>query len=490
MARLDRILALSPLVGVIFLAALLPGSGPAGASAKNSKSEAGPRAVAHRAGGARIQGRQGPQPVLSRIGISSSEPTIGVAHNGHVFTSAFQTNTRVEVVRSKDRGKSWEIVSPTLPNGRNAQLLSLDPYTYVDTPPGDSDISRVFTIDLTVACSYLSFTDDSGESWITNPLVCGRPVNDHQTLFGGPPVHSPTVGHPNIIYYCWNDVASSSCQKSLDGGLTFTITGSPAFLGYNPDGGDGVEDADGLCGGLHGHGHVGPDGTVYLPRGYCGQPWLSFSKDEGATWTNVQVAKNGISTHEAGVVADKAGNLYYTYTGRDRLPYLAISRDGGSTWKKPLMIGAPGVNEANLPSIAFGAKGKIAIAYMGTTNSPGMPFPNEGQECTAIGACPDPPEYSKTTWNGYVTITANALDKRPVFYSASINNPKDPFIRGSCGPGRCKAVFDFIDVTIDREGVAWSAWVDGCVAICITTGPTSSGSDGVVGRLAGGPRLR
>ena len=484
-ALLRRSTAITLVLGLILAGLFSAAQTKAQASGKSDGS--GGRAVAHRAGGKVIRSpavtRKAPDPALYRIGHNSSEPTLGVGHDGTVFTSAFQTNTRVEVVRSKNRGKSWDVVSPTLPNGRNAQLLSLDPYTWVDLPPNDKDISRVFTIDLTVACSYLSFSDDAGESWITNPLVCGRPVNDHQTLFGGPPVNSPTVGWPNILYYCWNDVLTSSCQKSLDGGIAWTVTGAPAFLGPSVENGDN-------CGGLHGHGHVGPDGTVYLPRGYCGQPFLSISRDEGATWTNVQIAKNGIATHEAGVVADKFGNVYYTWTGRDRRPYLAVSRNGGEKWSKPLMIGAPGVNEANLPSIAIGGKGKVAIAYMGTTNSPGMPFPNEGGECTAIGACPEPEEYKGTTWNGYVTITANALDKDPVFYSSSVNDPKDPLIRGTCGPGRCKAVFDFIDVTIDRDGVAWSAWVDGCIAVCTGSGPSNIGSDGVVGRLRGGPSLR
>ncbi|HEU4480606.1 MAG TPA: sialidase family protein, partial [Actinomycetota bacterium] len=304
----------------------------------------------------------------------------------------------------------------------------------------------------------------------TNPLVCGRPVNDHHTLFGGPPVSSPTVGYPNILYYCWNDVATSSCQKSLDGGLTFTATGTPAFPGADPD-------AGGFCGGLHGHGFVGPDGTVYIPKGHCGQPWLSYSKDEGRTWTRVQVAKNGVADHESGVVADGKGNVYFTYTGRDRLPYLVVSKNGGKKWSKPMMIGAPGLKEANLPSIAMGGTGKVAIAYMGSANSPGQPWDERTDA-----------DYDKTTWNGYMTVTNNALAKSPTFYTSTVNNTKDPLIRGRCGPGRCGAVYDFIDITIDRNGVAWSAFVDGCIAVCTTTG-SNLGSDGIVGRLVGGPRL-
>lgn len=479
MNRMRSSVASAALIVISTAALFLPGF-PADAGPKDSDGS-GPKATAHTAGG-RVLGSSGaPVPKLFRLGIDSSEPTLGITQDGKVFTSAIQTNTRVEVLRSMNRGKSWEIVSPRLA-GRNAQLLSFDPYTYVDLPRSDQDLSRVFTIDLTVACSYLSYSDDAGDSWFTNPLVCGRPVNDHQTLFGGPPVSSPTIGYPNIIYYCWNDVATSSCQKSLDGGITFTATGSPAFPGVDAEHG-GTD----FCGGLHGHGFVDDSGTVYIPRGYCGQPWLAISKDEGRTWERIQVAKGGITGHEAGVVADGKGNIYYTYVGRDRLPYLVISTNGGKKWTKPMMIGAPGVNEANLPSIALGGKGKVAIAYMGTTNGPGAPFPDSG-ECTAIGACPEPEEYEKTTWNGYITITADALSANPTFYSASVNDPKDPLIRGTCGPGRCKAVYDFIDVMIDRQGTTWGAFVDGCMLACLTS-TVNTGSEGLIARLDGGPRM-
>jgi hypothetical protein len=449
----------------------------------------GGKAVAHYPGGAKAPSAQknAPSAQLSRINIDGTvlngvEPTLGLTKNGDVFYTAFQTNTRIEVAHSADNGKTWDLRSPKIGN-RNVHGLSFDPYIYVD-PRTD----RIFNIDLTVACSYLSFSDDKGKSWITNPLACGRPVNDHQTLFAGPPVQSPTVGYDRIVYYCWNDVGSSSCSKSLDGGLTFSPTGSPAYPGVDPDaGGQGSN----FCGGLHAHGYVGNDGTVYLPKGHCGQPWLSISKDEGRTWKRVQVANNGTSTHEAGVATDKKGNIYYAWLGRDRLPYLSISRNEGETWSKPEMIGAPGVKEANLPGLDVGDPGKIAMVYMGSENSPFRPAKNDNHgECTAVGSCQEN-DYKKTTWNGYMTISANALDKKPVFYSGTVNNKKDPLIRDNCGPGRCRAVFDFIDIVISRDGTAWGAFVDGCISICATPGSTTNlGSEAVVGRLVGGPKLR
>jgi hypothetical protein len=473
MTSARRPLAIAALIAVLALA-LSSVAVPQATATSKGADPGGGKAVAHYQGARVIKDpaitRNAPISKQSRIGIPSAEPTVGSTRSGAVFTSAIQSITRVEVVRSTDAGKSWEVVSPKLPNGRNAQLLSVDPYTYVDNPK-DRDFSRLFTIDLTVACAYLSYSDDDGENWVTNPLVCGRPVNDHQTLFGGPPVSSATTGYPNILYYCWNDVASSSCQKSIDGGLVWTATGSPAFPGADPA-------AGGFCGGLHGHGYADSKGNVYIPKGHCGQPWLAISRDEGRTWERHQVADNGAADHEAGVAVDKKGNIYYTYIGKaDRLPYLVVSKNGGEKWSKPMMIGAPGVNEANIPSLDVGGVGKVAVAYMGTENSPGQPFPND--------------KYNNTTWNGYTVVTGNALANNPVFYSGTVNAKRDPINRGRCGPGRCNhVIFDFIDVIIDLEGRVWSAWVDACNAMCVTTGPSNLGNEGIVGRFVGGPNMK
>ena len=496
--RLGRLKTWMPVLLVLaasLSATTLPPSAVAG------QDGSGGRAVAHRADGIRVPGVHGPDARLHRIfvdkaPIQAGEPTLGVTNEGNVFYTAIQSNTRVEIVRSGNEGQSWEIVSPKFPGGRNAQLLSFDPYVWVDDAEG---VDRIFTIDLTVACAYLSYSDDEGESWTTNPLACGRPVNDHQTLFSGPPALSPALVYPHIVYYCWNDVATSSCTKSLDGGVAFAPTGSPAFPGYDPEAQDpGVntedpKDQPAQCGGLHGHGHVGVDGTVYLPKGHCGQPWLAISRDEGATWTTVRVAKNGVAHHEASVATDRKGNIYYVYSAKDRLVYLVISKDGGETWTKPMMVGAPGVNETNLPSLDVGGVGRVAIAYMGTENSPGKPFPvNPGTttnpDCfVAQLPCPPQPEYKKTTWNGYITVTKNALAEDPLFYSTTVNDKADPLKRHECGPGRCGLdILDFIDITIAPDGQVWSSWVDACILACAEkNGEQDSGSDAIVGRLVG-----
>ncbi|MDP8927945.1 MAG: glycoside hydrolase, partial [Actinomycetota bacterium] len=358
----------------------------------------GGSAVVHKSGARKIsaKGRKVPDAKLYRTGYAAGEPTLGIDKEGTVYFTTINllspannpgAKNDPDVLKSADEGKSWENVSPKL-GPLNAHQVSLDPYIWLDRPTG-----RIFNIDLTVACSLLSYSDDGGKSWVTNPLACGQPVNDHQTLFGGPPVSSPTIGYPHILYYCWNDIASSSCSKSLDGGLTFHRTGAPAYPGVDPAAGS---QGAGFCGGLHGHGYVGPDGTVYLPKGHCGAPMLSISKDEGKTWTRVRVADITIEQHEASVAADKKGNLYYLFIRKeDRMPYLVISKDGGETWAKPIMVGAPGLTQANLPTLDMSSPGKVAVAYLGSTYAPRGPvFP-----------CSSHPDYAMTTWNGYITMT-------------------------------------------------------------------------------------
>jgi hypothetical protein len=440
---------------------------------------AGARAVAHHANGQVIAGNhKGPSPRYFDLGLTAGEPTIGTTNEGNVFYVAL-AGLGPTIMRSDDGGK-WTDMSPKLPNGQNVHRVSLDPYIYVDETEG---VDRIFTIDLTVACSYMSFSDDEGESWITNPLACGKPVNDHQTLFAGPPASSLTINYPNVVYYCWNDIATSSCSKSIDGGLTFRPTGFPAYPGVK------TENLQ-QCGGLHGHGHVGPEGNVYLPRDYCGQPWLAISKDEGTTWTNVQVATNGAPPgSDPSVATDRNGNIYYLYTAKNRLPYLSISRDEGATWSKPLMVGSPGVTEANLVTLdSSSAPGKIAFSYYGSENSP---FPRCKMKC-------EDKDYAKVTWNAYMATSVSALDKNPVFYSTTVNDKSDPMKRKFCGfpPGnqgsnRCDtSVYDFIDIEIGPDGRVWGAYVDACRMVCVgKKGLQDDGNQAVVGTLVGGPGL-
>ncbi|MCU1673022.1 MAG: hemagglutinin protein [Frankiales bacterium] len=436
------------------------------AATGGSTASAGERtATAHRAGAKSAPAAKAPVVKESRLGHGAGEPTLGITRDGAVYvtassgcvTSCAGSEESLEtvapggraVLATRDGGKSWQDVGPGAA-GISPHAVSLDPYLYVDTT---GDGQRIFDVDLNLACAELSYTDDGGKQWITNPIACGEPVNDHQTLFTGPPVTSPTIGYPKVVYYCFNHPAVTKCNKSLNGGLTFITTTD--VLG--PD-----------CGGLNGHGVTDAKGVIYLPLGSCGEPTLAISRDEGASWSMVRTstlkADNG---GDPSVGVDSKGNLYYLFVDTERLPRLTTSKDGGRTWSAPLNVAAPGVKAVNLATLDVGAPGKVAIAYYGTTS-----------------------EERSAFWNGYLAEGVGVLSGKPLFYSASVNNPRNPLKSKGCGPGRCGRVLDFIDVEIGPDGTPWAAYVDACAALCEKTGEESiHDNEGLVGRLVGGPRL-
>jgi hypothetical protein len=462
-----------------------PLSVPVGLTSSDMPTEAGSTMpgggiITHFRGGRRANRIDGGGGRMIYTGTAAFEPTLGIDKKGNIFYQGKDPSGlgfSPMVVVSRDDGRSWDEVTPTL------HTHTIDPFLYLDEETG-----RAFSADLTLPCTTISHSDDVGQSWTTSEACM---LADHQNVFAGPPVSSPTVGYPNVVYLCAIDLAASlapaetSCLKSLDGGLVWVRTGMPAYT---------IDPARGkFCDGATGHGFVDAEGTVYLPRGWCGQPYLAISRDEGANWERIQVADTGMAgpiqgvcaavctetfDHEAAVAVDDEGNIYYFWMGRNRLPYLAVSRDEGKSFTKPIMVGPPGLKEAWGPTLDIGATGKIALAYLGSTNAPGGESP--------IGRGPAYTE--EVTWNGYITTTVNALSKKPRFFTTSLNPFSDPIGRGECSPVRCGAQGDFIEVVIDPDGRPWTSMVDACPAPGKVCG--STGGPGFVGTVDGGPKLR
>ena len=425
---------------------------------------------------------------LHDVGEDGPEPTLGVTSDGSIYFQALE-----KTMKSSDHGATWTQVSTTL-----SSPTTLDPMLWVD-PVTD----RVFSNQLYLACSYLSYSDDGGATWISNPAACGVPVNDHQKVATGPyvegsplaPVGGVNPVYPNVVYYAYNAIAGSRVAISVDGGLTFPYTGLA-----NPP--VPVDEGDSECAaGLHGHITAGPDGVVYIPnRSSCsgpdgvGQsgPVVARSFDNGLTWDQVLVHPDiGTSDHDKNpeVAIDVNNTLYITWPGADNRLYYAWSGDHGSTWS-PAYLVTPQLGTATMPVIQAGDPGRIAMAYY-AVEDPATVRGDEGRI--------QPPDLTNETarWNLYVTFSLNALDDLPTWTTWSLTD--DPIQIGPIStntgdaPAGSRNLLDFIDMVLDAEGRVYIAYADGCTGACATdpeaTMEMSRDAQGFAAVMQSGPSL-
>lgn len=480
-----RRIAFSAVVLAVTVAAALAAPGASGAVAAGCSPDR--PALAHRVGGAPASAAT-LIPCRFDTGARAMEPSFAFDRQGRILYQGWVLRDELPggappypvVVRSTD-GVTWHDVSPL------GAVTSLDPVIYADPWTG-----RVFSVNYAgvgqPVGATVSFTDDSGAHW-TTALIGGGLGFDGQSIAAGPPVTSHPVGYPNLVYYCTGTTPGSSppattpiCSKSLDGGLTFTPTGRFPWPLSGPDD---------VFGPWAGNPVVGPDGTVYLPKRFDGQPEIAISRTEGRTWTRRRVASNGSAGAATRVAVDDAGNVYYTWSGDDRMPYVAYSTDRGATWSRPIQIAPPDVTEADLPRIAAFSPGKIAVVYLGSTNASGR-APYYAYCNVLLSQCSDG-TYAGVRWNGYMAQIDDLFAADPTVRTATVNDPTEPLFVGGCSAdGACMANLDFIDVHFDGAGVAWGAFVDDCALkrgfIPIFTRGTPLCGDnvgvGILGKLA------
>lgn len=401
-----------------------------------------------------------------RTGRFSGEPTLGVDRSGTAFVTGIEplplasgsiVASQAGVARSKDGGRTWDDV--TAPRVTESSPTSLDPYVHVDPATG-----RVFFIDSVLAGAYVTSTDDAGKTWRTS-VHAGNPViGDHQSVVSGPPPRGTAtsdLAFPRSLYFCANTLFGATCSASTDGGQTFRPGGTPAYTA-----GPAPEVGQLPCDGITGHAVVDRAGRLLLPAGFCGKPLLAVSDDGGLTWRRSLVSPAlGAANPQTSVAVDDAGTYYYTFQDRrDQLPYLAVSRDSGLTWSTPVLVSPPGLRSAGWPSVAAGAAGRIVITFPGTKGRPGD---------------------LRRAWDGHIVVSTDAASSKPLWTGTTFNVPTDPIHRGEC-PLRCGNHYEFWDVVVapTAGGPLWGAAVDTCTALMRCA---SRAADGFNGNPMAGP---
>ena len=391
--------------------------------------------------------------VLS-VGEKTFEPTMGAAPDGSLYFattpgSGVAVGFGAGISRSADGGATWEDVSATVA-GRRVPLETNDPYIYVDPSTG-----RIFEFHMSpiLACSTLSYSDDAGQTWVTNPAGCG-PTGawDHQTMVAAAPRNLPTNGYPNILHQCVNAVYAEMCSRSLDGGLTW----SPSTVAWPND----KARPELVCGTQTGHLQAAPDGTLYLPTSDCATfPTVAVSRDDGLTWERVKVADIAMPFDDPAVAVDASGNVYVAFTDTIGQLYLSVSRDSGRTYSTPVKAASNQVDAAKL-AMTVGDDGKIAIAHVATGGIPGQEAGKGDLE-----------DRQAVRWGAFLTTSLDALAESPTFTTVEATGT-DPLFNNAaaCGPGlRCAYIVDFIEATVTPDGRPFGAFVDGCTGDCATT---------------------
>jgi len=395
----------------------------------------------------------------------AGEPSIGVDWNtGKAFIEAGNHTLRVTFDDSVNPATAfWE--DQRSPFAR----VSLDPIMFVDDGHFGGP-NRLFSSQLILVTSELSFSDDDGNTWLPTQ-GSGQPAGvDHQTVGGGPyafPAPLTPTGYPHGIYYCSQDIVTAFCSRSDDGGTTFG-PGVPIYTFAHVNGAD-VPIAPGTCGGLHGHVRVSPDGTVYVPNENCfdansvSRPGVAVSTDSGLSWV-VRTVPDGksISPGTDPSVAEGANNtIYLGYVNSDGHAKIAVSGDRGLHWSKSKDAGTPfGVQNAEFAEVIAGDDERAAFAFLGTQTS------GDTQSADFQGV-----------WHLYAAFTYNS----GLTWTTVDATPTDPVQRGCVwnqgGSNPCRNLLDFNDITVDKFGRVLVGYADGCTRSCVTD-PTQNASTG------------
>jgi len=439
---------------------------------------------------------------LHAVGASSGEPTIGWDPKAGV--ALYQSGLKTMRMRWDAKGR---LTSENVASDLTSQE-TFDPIVFTDP-----QTHRTFVSQLYLACSFLAFTDDAGESWTPSEGCGPGALLDHQTVGGGPyrreaaPPTAGLTGYPNAVYYCAQSSYHGTCARSDDGGLTF----GPGVPAYNTPANASDDPYGGACSAIHGHVRVAPDGVVYLPNKGCGGtptagnltnseffgggPAVSVSEDNGVTWT-VRRVPGGHNPEESdpSVSFDEDSTVYFgwqdgiapseTEYSKVSQAKIAVSRDHGRTWTKPYDVSsALGLKNVMFPEVIAGDRGRAAFAFLGTKS---------------VGD--DQRRGFKGTWHLYVATTTDGgkswktvdatphnVVQRGCIWMQGLSN-KTLQDAEKCGQ---RNLLDFNDITIDSQGRVLVAFADGCVGRCEhddTVG--SSGAKGYVVRQTYGPLLR
>jgi hypothetical protein len=384
----------------------------------------------------------------------------------------------------------WEDKTPN-----TTSLAAMDPILWTDQKSG-----RTFAANSFYGANFsYAYTDaaapfNDGDLWVEAGIAPPNGGQDHETIGSGPypallPLGDP-VNQGEMVFYCSQaGFGPAACQRSDDLGSSY----GPGVLAY-----DGFTTA---CGGLHGHIHVAPNGTAWLPVNQCaGQQGGALSTTAGTTWTEFIVAGNNdvnggapfsavsqVDGADPSIGIDSASTAYYCYVnnenGTEGHVHVAVSTDNGQTWIRDVDVGASHgiVNAAEVEAVG-GSANRAACGFIGTNVADGGGVTYENGTFKGVWYV-----YIATTYDqGRTWVTVNATPNDPV------QNHTGIWQQGGSGENGDRNLLDFNEITIDDKGRVLYGYSDGCHSQTCIQGNNSAGERGAymrVARQSGGKTL-
>ena len=337
----------------------------------------------------------------------------------------------------------------------------LDPILFTDQHTG-----RTFASNSTVGANAVyAYSDNDGDSWIEAGFAPPDGGVDHESIGSGPYPDSLGALRNNInqgqaVYYCSQDIVGpAACQRSDTLGVSY----GPGVLAY-----DGMTTQ---CGGLHGHLHVAPNGTVWLPVGHCGgTQGGAVSTDGGTTWNEFLVAgsRSQINGADPSVAIDSNNTAYFCYVNNEPMGpndppeghvHVKVSTDGGQTWIRDVDIGAShGIKNAVHTEAIGGSAGRAACGFIGTDH---------------------PADYQANGFQGkWYAFIATTYDQGQTWTTVNAT-PNDPVqsntgVWQQGGSHQDRNLLDFNEITVDDHGRVLYGYSDGCVSEGCIAGTASN----------------
>ena len=369
-----------------------------------------------------------PAPASGLTGTNEdSEPGIAVDGGGVFWTAsdiepfaahdprALKAFSGSDVWKSTDSGRTWTWMAAPFNTVQSSKtgLGGEDSDIAVAPVKNSNGYYNIYVASLWIASTNLAISQDGGVTWTVIPIN-GEPVQDRPWLAADGACIVYLSYHAMVPYDTMVDKFDTCNAQDQAIGSAVDPTETALFAGNILPGETnrfGKQVVDNSAASPYHH-------RIYVPMEGCTDatiagllPEVGTScqtapeifvgySDDGTTYKDSPVA--AVNTDKLfiwpdTIATDSAGNVYIAWFD-DQNSYLSVSRDGGSSWSKPIQIDAAPALSSVYPTVAASSPGRVDVAFYGSTS------PGDADSAGAMGA---PNQYGSSAWQLFWTTSTD-----------------------------------------------------------------------------------